>query len=156
MLNICFINLTTGQNQRERERLEREKVLIRHTVKTKNDFSLKTIEGRDRKFLIEKLIHNIEFKDHYQNLTEKKPELIQTIEDNYKVNRHKYQSLFSDITGSFLSIYTLDPDEMQELDSDLKANGWGLQSITEIQVVHHLLFFKCFTILMGDFLLQMG
>ena len=39
--------------------------------KNKDDFRLKAIESRDRQFLIEKLIHNIEFKDHYQNLTEK-------------------------------------------------------------------------------------
>ena len=51
-----------------------------------------------------------------------------------------YQSLFSDITESFFEyIHSLDPDEIQELDSDLKANGWGVQSLTEIQDAHHLL-----------------
>ena len=51
--------------------MEGEKLLIRHIAKTKGDFTFKTTEGWDRQFLIEKLIHNIEFKDHYQNLTEK-------------------------------------------------------------------------------------
>ena len=64
-----------------------EKLFMRHTAKTKDDFSLEGIEGRDRLFLIEKLIHNIEFKDHYQNLTEKKSKIIETIKSNYKVNR---------------------------------------------------------------------
>ena len=69
-------------------------LLIRHKAKTKDDFSLKTIEGRDSLFLTEKLIHNIEFKNHYQNSTEKKSEIIETIENNYKVNSSVYQSLF--------------------------------------------------------------
>ena len=56
------------------ESMEGEKLLIRHTAKTKDDFSLKTIESRDRQFLIEKLIHSIEFKDHYQKSTEKTPQ----------------------------------------------------------------------------------
>ena len=56
------------------ESMEGEKLLLRHTAKIKYDFSLKTIESRDRQFLIEKLIHSIEFKDHYQNSTEKTPQ----------------------------------------------------------------------------------
>ena len=64
---------------------------------------------------MEKLIHNIEFKVHYQNSTEKKLEIIETIESNYKVNRRVYQSLFSDIAESFFEyIHSLDPDEIQE------------------------------------------
>ena len=43
------------------ESMEGEKLLIRHTAKTKYVFSLNTIESRDKQFLIEKLIHNIEF-----------------------------------------------------------------------------------------------
>ena len=51
-----------------------------------------------------------------------------------------YQPLFSGIAESFLEyIHSFNPDEMQELGSDLKANGWGVQSITEIQDGHHLL-----------------
>lgn len=55
------------------ESMEEEKLLIRHTTKTKDHFSLKTIESRAREFLIEKLMHEIEFKDHYANSMEKKP-----------------------------------------------------------------------------------
>ena len=115
--------------------MEGEKLLIRHTAKTKDDLGLKTIESRDRQFFIEKIIHNIEFKDHYQ-----KPKIIERIGNNYKVNRRVYQSPFPDIAESFFEyIHSLDPDEIQELDSDLKANAWVVQSITEIQDVHHLL-----------------
>ena len=52
----------------------------------------------------------MEFKDH---LAENKPEIIQIIEGNYKVNRRVYQSLFSDIVeSSFEYIHSLDPDEI--------------------------------------------
>ena len=126
--------------------MEEEKLLIRHTAKTKDDLGLKTIESRDRQFLIEKTIHNIEFKNHYQ-----KPNIIERIGNNYKVNRRAYQSLFPDIAESFFEyIHSLDPEEIQELDSDLKANAWGVQSITEIQDVHHLLtIFQMFYYLNG-------
>ena len=120
--------------------MEGEKLLLRHTAKIKDDFSLKTIESRDRQFLIEKLIHNIEFKDHYQNSTEKNPQIIETIESNYKVNRRVYQSLFPDIAENFFEhIHSLDPDEIQELDSGIKENGWGVESITEIENAQHSL-----------------
>ena len=69
--------------------MEGEKPLIFHTAKIKNDFSQKTIESRGRQFLIGKLFHNIEFKDHYQN-SQKNPETIGTINSNYKVNRRVY------------------------------------------------------------------
>ena len=138
------------------ESMEGEKLLIRHTAKTKDDFSLKTTESTDGQFLIEKLIQNIKFKYHYQNSTEKPPEIIETIESNYKVNRRVYQSFFSDIAENFFEyIHLLDPDKIQELDSDIKVNGWGAESITEIQDTQHLLFFKCFTTKMRDFLLLM-
>ena len=74
--------------------MEEEKLLIRHTTKTKDHFSLKTIESRAREFLIEKLMHDIEFKDHYANSMEKNPDITETVEDNYKVSRRIYQSLF--------------------------------------------------------------
>ena len=120
--------------------MEGGKLPICHTVKTKADFSLKTIGSRGRQFLIEKLIRNIEFRDHYQNSIEKKPNIIETIEANYKVNRRVYQSIFSDIAESFFEyIRLLDPDEIQELDSDIEANGWGVESITEIQHAERLL-----------------
>ena len=109
------------------ESMEGEKRLIRHTAKTEDDFSLKTIECRNNQSLIEILINSIEFKDHYQNSTEKKWEIIVTIENNYNVNRRVYQSLFSDIAESFFEyIHSLSPNEIQELDTDLKANGWGV------------------------------
>ena len=47
---------------------------------------------------------------------------------------------FSDIAESFFEyIRLLDPDEIQELDSDIEANGWGVESITEIQHAEQLL-----------------
>ena len=69
--------------------MEGEKPLIFHTAKIKDDLSQKTIESRGRQFLIGKLFHNIEFKDHYQN-SQKTPETIGTINSNYKVNRRVY------------------------------------------------------------------
>ena len=82
-----------------------EKLLIRHAAKTKDDFSLGTIEGRNRQFIIEKSIHSMEFKDHYQNLTKKARK------------RRVYQPLFSDITETFFE-YTF---SQSWWDGDLKV-----------------------------------
>ena len=56
------------------------------------------------------------------------------------MNRRVYQTLFLDIAENFFEhIHSLDPDEIQEFDSDIKANGWGVKSVTEIQDAQHLL-----------------
>ena len=49
------------------------KRIIRHTAKMKDSISLKKIEERDRQFLVEKIIHSIEFSNPYKNPTEKNP-----------------------------------------------------------------------------------
>ena len=56
------------------------------------------------------------------------------------MNRRVYQSLFPDIAENFFEYkHSLDPDEIQKLDSGIKENGWGVQSITEIENAQHLL-----------------
>ena len=64
-----------------------EKPIIWHTAKTKDSIGLKKTEERDRLFLIEKIIYGIEFTNPYENSIEKKPEIIETNESNYKISR---------------------------------------------------------------------
>ena len=43
-------------------------------------------------------------------------------------------SLFLDVADSFIEfIHSLDVDEIQELEDDLKANGWAVKSVLEIE-----------------------
>ena len=66
--------------------------------------------------------------------------IIDTIEKNYKISRCVYQSLFIDVADSFIEyIHLLDVDEIQQLDYDLKANGWGTKSLREIENAYELL-----------------
>ena len=85
----------------------------------------------------------------------KKTEIIGTIESDYKVKRRVFQSLSDIAENLFEYIHSLDQNEIQELGSDIKANGWGVESISEIQDAQHLLFFNFFTTTMGDLLLLM-
>ena len=86
-----------------------EKLYICHTAKLQDSISLKTIEKRDRQFLVEKRIHSIEFNNPYQNSIEKTPEIIDMVEKNYKILRRAYQSLFVDLADAFIEyIHTLD------------------------------------------------
>ena len=103
-----------------------EKLIIWHAAKAKDSVNLRTIEEEDTQFLIEKIIHGIEFNDPYNISSKKKPEIIDTVEKNYRISRRVYQSLFVNITDSFIEyIHSLNVDEIQQLDDDLKANGSG-------------------------------
>ena len=74
--------------------------------------------------------------------------LIDTVEKNYKISRRLYQSPFVDVAYSFIEyIHSLN-DEIQQLDDDLKVNGWGTKSLLEIENAYELLtifqMFYCF------------
>ena len=70
----------------------------------------------------------------------KNSEIIETVESNYKKSRRFYLALFIDIADSFIEyIHSLDINEIQELDDDLKANGWGVKSLLEVENVYELL-----------------
>ena len=64
----------------------------------------------------------------------KKPEIIETVESNYRIIRGVYQSLYSDVADIFFEyIHSLNPDEIQQLNEDLKSNRWGAINLLEIQ-----------------------
>ena len=120
------------------------------TAKKKYSISLKKTEESDRQFLVEKIIHSIEFSNPYEDPTEKKAEIIETVESNYKISRRVYQALFVEIADSFIEyINSFDINEIQELDD----NWWGVKSLLEVENAYELLTVsKCFIILMEGFL----
>ena len=122
------------------ESLQRlEQLIIQHTAKAKDSVSLKTIEEKDRQFLIGKIIHGIEFNNPYDISSEKNPEIIDTVGKNYRISRWIYQSLFVDAVGIFIEyINSLDVDEIQQLDNDFKANGWRTKSLLKIENAYEL------------------
>ena len=117
-----------------------EKLIIRHTAKAKDSVSLKTIEEKDRQLLIEKIIHGTEFNNPYNNSSEKKPEIIDTVEKNYRIWRCVYQSCFVHVADSFIEyIHSLNVDEIQLLHHVLKVDGWGTKTLLEIENAYELL-----------------
>ena len=135
-----------------------EKLYIHHTDKLQDSISLKIIEKRDRQFLVEKLIHGIEFNNLYETLIKKTPAIIDTVEKNYKILRLVYQSLFVDLVDAFIKyIHTLNADEIQQLDDNIKANGYGVKSLLEIESSYELLkIFQLFYYLNGRLPLTNG
>ena len=88
-----------------------KKQIIKHTLKIKDSVSLKKFENKNRQFLVEKIIHGVEFQNPYENSIEKKPEIIETVEKNYRIRRRVYQYLFTEIADIFLEyIHPLDSD----------------------------------------------
>ena len=76
--------------------------------------------------MTEKITHGIENENPYTFSTEKKPRILREIEKTYKICRRVYQSLFIDIADIFIEyIQSLDLDEIQQLDDEIKSNGWG-------------------------------
>ena len=87
---------------------------------------MKEIQSRDTLFLVEKLIQNVECTNFYENRTEKNPEIIDVIENNYEI---VYHSLFSDITESFFGyIHSLDPSEISIELTPIKFKYYSLQT----------------------------
>ena len=104
--------------------LGRKKQIIKHTLKIKdsdgNFRKFQKIQEWDKQFLVEKIIHGVEFQNPYENSIEKKPEIIETVEINFKIIRRVYQYLFTKVADIFLEyIHSLDLFEIQQLDDDI-------------------------------------
>ena len=67
-------------------------------------------------------------------------------------------SSFFDIADSFIDyIHSLDINEIQELDDDPKANGWGVKPLLQVEDAYELLtIFQIFYCLNGRFPLANG
>ena len=51
-----------------------------------------------------------------------------------------YQSLFVDVADNFIEyIQLLDADEIEQLDDDLKVNGYGVKCLLEIENASEML-----------------
>ena len=61
----------------------------------------KKIAEKNKQFLIEKIIHRIEFENLYATNSERKPEIMSTIERNYRIARRIYQQLHIDTAELF-------------------------------------------------------
>ena len=78
-----------------------------HTRKMLDSAGLKKVEDKNKQFLIEKIIHGVEFENLHQSNPEKNPEIMETTKSNYEVARRVYQYLYYDIAELFLNILTL-------------------------------------------------
>ena len=101
---------------------------IKHSRKMIDSVGMQNVEEKSKQFLVEKIIHGIEFQNPYSIMTKKTPEIIETVEHNYKIARRVYQKLWIDISELFAEfIRSVDPLNSQDMDDDIKANGWGIK-----------------------------
>ena len=95
-----------------------------HTRKMLDSIAMKKVEDKNKQFLIEKIIHGVEFENFYQASPDQNPEIVRTIESNYKVERRVYQNLYYDIAELFFEyIQSTDVFERQDIEEDMKING---------------------------------
>ena len=94
---------------------------------------IKKIEEKNKQVLIEKIIYGTEFENQYATESERKPEILSTIERNYRIARRVYQQLHIDTSELFADfIRSLSTFEQQDLDEDIRANCWGIKKISEV------------------------
>ena len=97
-----------------------------HTRKMLDSKALEKLENKNKQFMIEKIIQGVELENVYQSNPEQKPEMIKTIESNYKIARRVYQQLCFDISELFHEyIQSIDLYEQQDIEEDMKFNEWG-------------------------------
>ena len=83
--------------------------------------------------LVEKIKDGVEFKNPYNIETEKKPEIVETAESNYRITRRVYQQFYFDISDLFAAfIRSIDLLNLQDMDSYIKSNGWGTKKIIDV------------------------
>ena len=129
-----------------------------HTRKMLDTVGLKKVEDRNNQFLIEKIIHGVEFENPYKSPAEKKPEIIETIEANYRIVRRVYQQLHLDISELFADfIRSMSSYELEDMNNDIQANGWGIKKVTEVSDAEELMnIFQNFYSLTGRLPLSNG
>ena len=108
--------------------------------------------------MIEKIIYGVEFESLYKTDPENKPEIMNTIESNYRIARRVYQQLHLDISELFTDfIRSMSSYELQDMNEDIKANGWGIKKVTEVQDAQELIkIFQDFYTLTGSLPLSNG
>ena len=84
-----------------------------HTRKMLDTVGLKKLEEKNKQFLLEKIIHGIEFENPYATNYERKPEIMSTIERNYRITRRVYQQLYID-TAELLAEFIRSLDSFQQ------------------------------------------
>ena len=105
-----------------------------HTRKMLDSSGIKKVEEKNKQFLIEKIIHGVEFENFYQSNPEKKPEIMETIESNNRIARRVYQHLYYDLAELFGEyVQSMSSFELQDIDEDIKINRWGLQKVSEVK-----------------------
>ena len=88
-----------------------------HTKKMLDTVGLQKVEHINKQFLLEKIIHGVEFENLYATDSEKNPKIISTIEGNYGIAKRVYQQLYLDSAEIFADfIRSLSIFEQREMD----------------------------------------
>ena len=92
-----------------------------HTRKMLDTVRVKKVGEKSKQFLIEKIIYGVEFESLYKTDPEKKPEIMNTIESNYRIARRVYQQLHLDISELFADfIRSMSSYGLQDMNEDVK------------------------------------
>ena len=109
---------------------ENPRYKLLHTRKMLDTVGVQKVEEKNKQFRIEKVIHGTEFKNLYATDSERKPEIMSTIEGNYRIARRVHQQLHLDIAELFAEfIRSFSVFGLRDMDEDIAANGWGIKKV---------------------------
>ena len=96
---------------------------IKNTRKMKDSVVMQKVEEKSKQFLIQKILHGVEFNNPYNITAEKKPQIIEIVESNYRVASRVYQHLWVDISELCAEfIRSVLPLDLHNMDKDIKSN----------------------------------
>ena len=107
-----------------------QKKIIRHAKKINGKFSVEKLFRVNWQCFIEQIIRQVDKLKKDQIDNDKSLYILQKIEYNFRVSRRIYAALYQDIYQAFQRfLHSLDFDEIQALNLNIKANGRDLLPI---------------------------
>ena len=127
-----------------------------HTRIMLDTVGMKKIEEKNKQFLLEKIVQGVEFENLYSTDSERKPEIMSIVEGNYRIARRVQLQI--DTAELFVEfIRSLSSYELQDMDEDIRANGWGIKKMGEVSDAQELMkIFQDFYTLTRRLLLSNG
>ena len=76
----------------------------------------------------------------YKLESERKQVTTETIESNYRIARRVYQQIYLDVSELFAEfLRSLSSYELEDINNDIRFNGWGVRKVQEIEDSHELM-----------------
>ena len=108
---------------------------MRHTKINGNKIVTEEIQNKDWQYIVESVIKLVEHrKSHLKLLPKAERKILKSMKYNCRVARRVYASTYANMAEQFkISLNSLPPDEIDEIENDFRANKNGLLSVRQTE-----------------------